>query len=258
MSYIDTSLEKWLPKRLTVALLNLVGILFLTLGSALAADDDAKAANPPLNKLTVSYYDFSSGKKGVDVNLRHTFKSSTAWIGGYRESGGFDQARIGYEYDYHHDWLTFVPSAQAATRGFLGASVYSEVGRSLFGIAGMGRTNLHPYWNLGFDPNDYMEFGAGYHDHAANTISVYAIRDNRLHTGQTNTHVFFRRHVRDDWRLTIDVVRERGKGDDGLLLKGWASSLDVDWRRWFVRVARDPHVNYTPDHQVRVATGLRF
>src|SRR5262245_38886757 len=65
---------------------------------ARAAD---KPGTMPLNKLTVSYYHFSSGKDGVDLNLRHTFKSSTAWIGGYHESDGFDQLRLGYEYDYH-------------------------------------------------------------------------------------------------------------------------------------------------------------
>src|SRR5438034_7340893 len=146
-------MDHWL--RLAVIL-----IACLPSGIAAAADDPAKPA-PPLNKLTVSYYDFSSGKKGVDVNLRHTFKSSTAWIGGYRESGGFDQACIGYEYDYHHDWLTFVPSAQAATRGFLGASVYSEVGRSLLGTAGLGRTTLHPYGSLDFASPDHRQVGAG-------------------------------------------------------------------------------------------------
>jgi hypothetical protein len=58
--------------------------------------------------------------------------------------------------------------------------------------------------------------------------------------------------------LTLDLVHEHGHGDEGLIVKAWASSVDVDWRRWFVRVARDPHVNYTPDRQVRVAAGLRF
>ena len=226
-------------------------------GIAAAADDPAKAP-PPLNKLTVSYYDFSSGKKGVDVNLRHTFKSSTAWIGGYKENGSFNQARVGYQYNYHHDWLTFVPSAQAATRGFVGASVYAEAGNRFFAIGGMGRTNLRPYWNLGFDPNDYIQFGAGYRDDAGNTMSVYAIRDNRLGTGQTNTHIYFRRYLPKEWRLTIDLVREHGNGDDGLVVKSWAISTDADWRRWFMRVAWDPHVNYTPDRQVRVSTGLRF
>ncbi len=236
----------------------LVALLIVCLrpGAGAAAHDPPAA--PPQNKLTLSYYDFSSGKEGVDINLRHTFKSSTAWIGGYRENSGFDQARVGYQYDYHHNWLTFIPSAQAATRGFLGVSVYSEAGSRLFGIAGMGRTNLKPYWNLGFDPNDYLQLGAGYHDHAGNTMSVYAIRDNRLHTGQTNTHLFLRRYLPEDWRLTLDLVHEHGNGDDGLVVNSWAISGDVDWRRWFVRVAWDPHVNYTPDRQVRVAAGLRF
>jgi hypothetical protein len=233
-------------------------VLMLCLCPAIESAPDDGAKRAMLNKLTFSYYNFSSGKQGADINVRHTFKSSTAWIGGYRETGGFGQARLGYEYDYHHDWLTFIPSAQAATRGFLGASVYGEAGRRFFGIGGFGRTNLRPYWNLGFDPNDYVEFGAGYRDSDGNTISTYTIRDNRLATGQTNTHVFFRRHLHSDWRLTLDLVHEHGHGDEGLMVKAWATSVDVDWRRWFVRVARDPHVNYTPDRQVRVAAGLRF
>jgi hypothetical protein len=217
----------------------------------------AFAADLP-NKLTLSYYDFSSGKNGFDVNLRHTFKSSTAWIANYRESDGFDQGRVGYEYDYHHQWLTFVPSAQAATHGFLGATVYSEVGKKLYAIGGFGRTNLRPYWNLGFDPNDYIQFGTGYRDEAGNTISAYMIRDIRLGTEQTNTHLYFRRYLPRTWRLTVDVLHENGHADDGRLLKGWAPSVDVDWSRWFVRAARDPHVNYTADRQIRVAAGVRF
>jgi hypothetical protein len=231
----------------------------LTSGAAAGADDDGgKASDPPLNKLTASYYDFSSGKEGVDVNLRHTFKSSTAWIGAYHESDHFDQARVGYEYDYHNDWLTFVPSVQAATHGFLGATVYAEAGRGLIGIVGMGRTNLQPYWNLGFDPNDYIQFGAGYVDRDGNRLSVSVIHDNRLNTGQTNTHVFFRRYLPRTWRLTVEFVNEHGNGDDGLVVNAWVKSVDVDWSRWVVRVAVDPHVNYTPDRQVRVAAGLRF
>jgi hypothetical protein len=194
----------------------------------------------------------------MDVNLRHTFASSTAWIGAYHQTDRFDQARIGYEYDYHGGWLTLVPSAQAATRGFAGVTLYGEAGRRFFAIGGIGRTNLHPYWNLGFDPNDYVQFGAGYRDHAGNTMSVYAIRDNRLDTGQTNTHMTFRRYLPDSWRLTVDVVSEHGAGDDGIAVAAWAVSVDVDWRRWFVRLAEDPHVNYTLDRQLRVATGVRF
>src|SRR4249919_3815629 len=94
-------------------------------GYAAAGDDPGKPEKPvpSLNKLTVAYYDFSSDTIGFDINLRHTFKTSTAWIGVYRESSGFDQGRVGYEYDYHGAWLTLVPSVQAATHDFLGASV---------------------------------------------------------------------------------------------------------------------------------------
>src|SRR3954468_18719775 len=169
--------------------------LWLSGAAAGAADDPAAAApaSPPANKLTFAYYDFSSGLWGVDVNLRHTFSSSTAWIGAYQENDRYDQARVGYEYDYHAEHLTLVPSVQAATHGFFGATVYLEAGRPLFAIAGTGVTNQQPYWNLGFDPNDYVQFGIGYRDRAGSTASIYAIRDVRNHTEQTNTHVFLRR-----------------------------------------------------------------
>jgi hypothetical protein len=222
-----------------------------------AAQEKEKAASLD-NKLTVAYYDFSSDTTGFDINLRHSFATSTAWIGAYHEDRGFDQVRVGYEYDYHGKWLSLVPSAQAATHGFLGASIYAELGRPFFAIAGAGRTNLEPYWNLGFDPNDYIQFGGGFRDRTGNTVLVYAIRDNRLDTGQTNTHLYVRRYFPDSWRVTIDVVREHGDGDDDLVVRAWSTSVDIDWRRWFVRVAVDPHVNYRPDRQVRVATGLRF
>jgi hypothetical protein len=232
----------------------------LRAGAAVAADDPqtARPAPAPANKLTLAYYAFSSRTTGADVNLRHTFKSSTAWIGAYRQSDYFDQGRVGYEYDYHGDWLTLVPSVQAATHGFVGATIYGEVGRRVFGIGGAGRTNLHTYWNLGFDPNDYVQFGIGYRDHGGGTLSVYTIRDDRLGTGQANTHLFFRRYLRNDWRLTVDVVNEHGHGDEGLVVRAWSVSVDVDWRQWFVRLAEDPHVNYTPDRQFRVAAGVRF
>ena len=124
-------------------------------------------------------------------------------------------------------------------------------------IGGAGRTNLNPYWNLGFDPNDYVQFGTGYRNNAGDVVSAFAIHDNRLGTGQTNTHLYFRHYLRK-WRLTLDVVNEHGNGEGGLVVRAWSTSLDVDWRRWFVRVADDPHVNYTADRQVRIAGGVRF
>jgi hypothetical protein len=233
-------------------------LIIILVARAATADDGKSNREPPPNKLTLAYYSFSSGKKGGDINLRHTFKSSTAWLGAYHETSGFNQMRAGYEWDYHHDWLTFVPSAQAATHGFVGTSLYSEVGQTFYGIGGWGMTNLKPYWNLGFDPNDYIQFGLGFRDHSGNNLSAYAIRDDRLGTGQTNTHLVFRRYLPHQWRFTADVLHESGHGDNGEFIRGWAPSVDVDWRRWFVRVARDPHVNYTADRQVRISGGVRF
>ena len=234
-------------------------VIWLSSGNAAAADDPAATEpSPAANKLTFAYYDFSSGLWGVDVNLRHTFRSSTAWVGVYQENDRFDQARIGYEYDYHGDHLTLVPSVLAATHGFVGATMYAEVGGPLFAIAGGGVTNLQPYWNLGFDPNDYLQLGIGYRDASGSTASIYAIRDVRNHTEQMNTHMVVRRYLPKKWRVTLDAVNEQGYGDEGTFLRGWAVSVDADWRQWFVRVAHDPHVNYTADSQIRVAGGRRF
>jgi hypothetical protein len=232
-------------------------LLMLCRAPASAQDSQTPPAEPA-NKLTVAYYHFSSGIDAGDINLRHTFATSTAWVGGYHQGNRFDQTRVGYEFDYHHRWLTLVPSVQAASHGFVGATLYVETGTRLFAIGGAGRTNLQPYWNLGFDPNDYVQFGGGYRDGAGNTLSVFAIHDDRLDTGQTNTHFFFRRHVRRDWRWTVDAVREQGLGNNGEHIRSWALSVDGDWRRYFVRVSADQHVNYTADHQVRVASGVRF
>lgn len=229
-------------------------------GVRVQADDEASSTPPAAamnRKLTVSYYAFSSHDTGVDVNLRDTLGSHTFWGGAYHESSGFDQLRFGYEYDLRREWLTLIPSVQVASHGFVGATTYAEVGRRCFGIGGAGRTNLQPYWNLGFDPNDYAQVGAGCRDEHGNTVSASAIHDVRLHTGQTNTHLTVRRYVARDWRLTLDLVHEHGTGDDGIV-DGWSTSADVDWRRWFVRVAADPHVNYTRDRQLRVSAGVRF
>ena len=101
---------------------------------------------------------------------------------------GSDQTRLGYEYDFRSKWLTLVPSVQAATHNFFGARRCARKPAGVFSpsAAGGGRTctRMEP----GFDPNDYAQFGAGYRDASGNTISINAIHDIRLGTGQTNTH----------------------------------------------------------------------
>src|SRR4029079_14415332 len=87
----------------------LVLLVMILVSGVTARDTHAQQPpQPPSNKLTLAYYDFSSGAQGVDANIRHSFPSMTAWLGVYHEDDGFDQTRLGYEYDYHSHWLTLV------------------------------------------------------------------------------------------------------------------------------------------------------
>src|SRR6185436_10038995 len=110
------SIGRPMLRRAVIVTLLLVGVA--TSAPASDEDDAGQPKDPPANKLTLAYYDFSSGTAGFDVNLRHTFRSMTGWVGTYHEDDGFDQARAGYEYDFRSAWLTLVPSVQAATHDF--------------------------------------------------------------------------------------------------------------------------------------------
>ena len=52
--------------------------------------------SPTCQQADDGVHDFSSGAQGYDINLRHTFSTSTAWLGFYNENDGFDQVRAGY------------------------------------------------------------------------------------------------------------------------------------------------------------------
>ena len=41
-------------------------------------------------------------------------------------------------------------------------------------------------------------------------------------------------------------------------LRGTGASLTFDYAAYFVRVANDPYVNFTNNHMVRLAAGMRF
>jgi hypothetical protein len=49
-----------------------ITLLILLIVFPIASRAADKLGEGPLNKLTFSYYGFSSGKDGVDLNLRHT------------------------------------------------------------------------------------------------------------------------------------------------------------------------------------------
>ena len=226
-------------------------LLFLNLASAQASAQDYQG------KLTMGVYS-AGDQTTVDVNARYSVNAVTGWIGGYGPQADVRQARAGVEYDLRRRRLLLIPSAQIASASFLGASVYSEIGERVYAIAGASRTDLKPYVNLNFDPNESWQLGAGAHVGKADTVAAFTVWDNRLHTAQQNSHAVIKHYFAGPHRLTLDVAYKSGRGDDGVFVRGVATSTEFDWRRWFVKGARDGHANFGPDTMWRVGGGLRF
>jgi hypothetical protein len=219
-----------------------------------AAAPDGGASLPW--KLTVGEYAYSH-YFGTDVNLRWRADDTSAWVGAYSDQAFGTQARAGADTSIAiGKYVQLQPSVQAASMGFLGGSLNLQVGTSWYGLAGFGRTDARPYFNLNFDPNDALTFGAGLH--AGNGLSylVFVVADDRFHTGQRDWHAnvqipFGGSHA------TLDLLRKSGLTDAGPIA-GWGFTANWDWPRWFVRVAYDPHQNFSVQDAWRFATGARF
>lgn len=211
----------------------------------------------PAFKLTVGEHHFSESGNGVDVNLRNSSTLGTTWIG-YFDSSGLDahQLRGGWEQSFG-DTVRILPSIQIASGGFVGSSINVETGKTWFVGAGLGRTNLRPYFNLNYDPNDSWALSGGYR--AADGVS-YALsytRDNRENPDQQHVHVVYRTPINDRDRFTFDVLYKRGLVNGDRISK-MGATVTYDWPRFFVRLAYDPKTNFTPDDVLRVSIGARF
>ncbi len=228
------------------------------LALALLAPTLAQADDAPEYKLTVGNYRYSAGYSGQDVNLRRRSGDTDAWLAFYRDGQFGQQARTGFDTAIHlADTLSLQPSLQAATRGFLGGSVNLQWGSTWFGLVGWGRTNLKPYYNLNWDPNDALTVGAGWRGEGGRTLSVTLIADDRLHTHQRDLHFFGRWPVAQDLRLTLDLMHKTGQGDEGEV-RAWGWSATLDWPAWFLRFAHDPRQNFSGLDADRLSVGLRF
>ena len=216
-------------------------------------------AGPWAFKFTPSIYSNRDAAQATDLNLRGNLGPHALWIGQYRQAGFGQQTRAGYEYTASLDWAQLVYSAQTAEGGFAGGSVTAQIGRRIYGIAGWGRTNLQPYYNLNFDPNDALTLGVGGWWGTQHQISLLHIQDDRLHTGQQVTHLIWRYHPDGAQRLTLDLSRKQGRSAaDGPWLSGNSLSLSWDWQRYFLHAAVDHKVNFTDDTQKRLSLGWRF
>lgn len=123
----------------------------------------------------------------------------------------------------------------------------------------MGRTNARDYYNLNFDPNDSVAYGVGTRLLPKSSVSLFTVRDNRLHTGQVVTHLVWRATPDEHQRWTVDLSRKHGRATvDDESVAGNALSVTYDYDDIFVRLARDRKVNFTDEDQTRVSLGLRF
>jgi hypothetical protein len=212
-------------------------------------------------KFTPTYYRSSNEPNAWDLNLRGNTDTQTWWVGYYKRDDEFQQLRLGYERPVEFSFGRLVPSLQYATRGFLGGSLTAEIGERYFGILGWGRTNLKNYYNLNFDPNDAVTFGIGTRALPKTTLSLFQIRDDRLGTGQRVTHFVARIKPDEKTRWTVDVFHKEGRPDSDPAserIRGTGATVTYDFDRYFVRVASDPHVNFSDNNMVRIAFGVRF
>lgn len=210
-------------------------------------------------KLTPSYYSTSNQHAAVDINLRANQGPHALWLGYYQRGSEFEQLRTGYEMTLAFDYAKLVPSLQLATHGFAGCSINLELGSVVYALLGLGRTNARDYYNLNFDPNDSVVYGLGTRLLPNTNLSLYTVRDNRLHTGQVVTHAVLRYQFDTQHRLIVDLFDKHGReapGDPEVTGRG--VSVTYDFRDVFVRMARDQKVNFTPDDQTRISLGLRF
>jgi hypothetical protein len=224
----------------------------VVLGAVVA---EAAETNLPW-KLTVGEYAYSN-YYGTDVNLRWRESDASAWVGAYSDQHFGTQARVGADTSWNiGSYVQLQPSVQAATMGFLGGSLNLQVGASWYGLAGFGRTDARPYFNLNFDPNDALTFGAGHHADSGLNYVLFVVADDRFHTGQRDWHANVQIPFGDS-HATLDLLRKSGLGDAGRVA-GWGFSANYDWRTWFVRVAYDPYQNFSTQDAWRFASGVRF
>jgi hypothetical protein len=225
-------------------------------GQATSAENEPEAWQ---YKFTPSRYTTTGETSGTDLNLRANSQGHTWWIGHYQRGAEFQQTRLGYERTRAWSLGQWTLSGQAATHGFAGGSISSQLGsETVYALLGYGRTNAQTYYNLNFDPNDAWTWGLG-GQIKGNSLSVFRVQDNRLQTEQRNTHILWRWPVAEGRRLSVDYAFKTGRPEAGQpSVSGHSLSWTYDHYPWFVHWVRDQHVNYSDADQIRLSLGFRF
>lgn len=213
-------------------------------------------------KFTTGLYRLSGGGSPgewvLDLNLRHTSGFGNAWIGWFRAPReDVTQARAGWDRVFDVGPLHVQPSLQVASGGFRGGSLYAEAGEDWYVGAGIGRTNLRPYVNLNFDPNDAWMLAGGRRWGENHSLGFLLVGDNRENPDQRHLHLTWRTPLEGGRRLTVDLLAKRGRVE-GVMVRRAGLSVGYDWPRSFVRVAWDPKANFGPQDMLRLSGGVRF
>jgi hypothetical protein len=212
----------------------------------------------PEFKLTLGRYASSDGNPALDANLRGSSGPHTAWLGVYRDRAGLQQWRSGLERRLESEGLRGLLSLQNASGGAWVGAVSAEIGGATYAIAGWGRTNVRNYINLNYDPNDAITLGLGSRAFPGTELSLFQVRDDRLHTGQQVTHFVLRQRFEDEQRLTVDLFTKRGNTPEGEWVNSRSWSLGYDRGALFARFTHDPHAGFTLPTQNRISFGCRF
>ena len=260
---------------LALGLAGTAGAAAQVAAAAAAADPVGETAarnadDPGEFKLTLGRYRMSSGGTGffgTDLNLRWRRDGRNLWLGAYQDSNFGRQFRAGYD----DQWVLrdnpvlpvqLQPSLQLASGGFVGGSLALQIGAPFYAQVGIGRTNLQPYANLNFDPNDAISAALGWQGTGGRQLQLLVIADDRLGTGQQHHHLTLRWPLPADGlvgplRLTADLLHKQGLGDTGPV-NTWGWTLGLDGKVWFARLARDPKQNFSAQDAWRLSAGRRF
>ena len=168
------------------------------LGFLLALAGSSTQAEELSYKFTTGIYALSGGglsnSHGLDVNIRQTSTLGNIWGAWYRSpEQQVSQPRVGWDRSFDVSHWRVMPSVQTASGGFWGGSLSVETGDTFFAGMGLGRTNLHPYVNLNFDPNDAWMASVGYRWSSLQSVSLQVVRDNRQ-TRTSNIFISFIEH----------------------------------------------------------------
>ncbi|UUX95738.1 hypothetical protein [Aquabacterium sp. J223] len=214
-------------------------------------------------KLTLGHYAarHRAAPDGTDLNLRWRRHDTTLWAGAYHDADVGRTARAGIE-DRRAPWreapVKVLSSFQVASGGFRGGQLGLETGERWYAQVSLARTNGRPYVNLNFDPNDAVIVAGGWRDEATGAFAVTAVRDDRFGTGQQHVHLNGQWVLPDHQRLTVDLLRKQGRGDDQVFIRRTGLTVTWDLPHWFARLAWDPRQNFGPADVLRLSVGARF